>query len=161
MLRRFLVACEKGGVEDGVDFPLGGNVKVEHHMGDGFFDLKRASPFHLEFLGSVHVKVGGFKPDLVSYFPWGVFGGYPLLHPLLGQFMSSLGIVSSGGEVGESVFQVWQEGFAKGRVGPRFIAHHKRKWSSLGDGVSGRVVSEFCHGKESGPFFRFMGSEQP
>ena len=30
MLRRFLIAGEKGGVEDGVDFPLGGNAEVEH-----------------------------------------------------------------------------------------------------------------------------------
>ena len=161
MLQHFLITSEKGGMEDGVDLPLGGNAEVECHTGDGFFDLKRAGPFHLEFLGSVHVKVGGFKPDLVSYFPWGVFGGYPLLHPLLGQFMSGLGIVSSGGKVGESVFQVWQEGFAKGRVGPRFVAHHKRKWSSLGDGVGGGVVHELCHREDFGPFFGFIRSEQP
>ena len=94
-------------MEDGVDFPLGGNAEAECRMGDGFFNLKRASLLHLEFLGSAHVKVGGFEPDLVPYFPQGVFGGYPLLHPLLGQFMSSLCIISSSGEIGELVFQVW------------------------------------------------------
>ena len=33
------------------------------------------------------------------------------------------------------------------------IAHHERKWHSLGDGVSGGVVSKFRHGKEFGPLF--------
>ena len=60
MLRRFLIASEKGGVEDGVDLPLGGNAESERRVGDGFFNLKWASPLHLEFLGSIHVKVGGF-----------------------------------------------------------------------------------------------------
>ena len=60
MLRCFLIVGEKGGVEDRVDLPLGGNAESEHHAGDGFFYLKWAGSSHLEFLGSVHVKVGGF-----------------------------------------------------------------------------------------------------
>ena len=31
----------------------------------------------------------------------------------------------------------------------------------MGDRVGGRVVSEFCHGKELGPIFGFIRSEQP
>ena len=31
----------------------------------------------------------------------------------------------------------------------------------MGDRVGSGVVSEFCHGKEIGPFFRFVGGEQP
>ena len=27
--------------------------------------------------------------------------------------------------------------------------------------VGGGVVSEFCHGEETGPFFRFISGEQP
>ena len=30
VLRCFLIASEKGGVEDGMDFPLGGNAEMEH-----------------------------------------------------------------------------------------------------------------------------------
>ena len=84
MLQRFLIAGEKGGVEDGMDLPLRGNTEAECHARDSFFNLKWARPFHLEFLRSIHVEVGGFQPDLVSYFPRGVFGGYPLFHLLLG-----------------------------------------------------------------------------
>ena len=60
MLRHFLIAGEKGGVEDGVDLPLRGDAEAECHAGNDFFDLKWACPPHLEFLGSAHVKVGGF-----------------------------------------------------------------------------------------------------
>ena len=84
MLRRFLITGEKGGMEDGVDLPLGGNAEAERHMGDGFLNLKWAGPLHLEFLGSVHVKISGFQPDFFSYFPWGVFGGCLFFHSLLG-----------------------------------------------------------------------------
>ena len=31
----------------------------------------------------------------------------------------------------------------------------------MGDGVGGGVVSEFCHGKELGPFLGFIQGEQP
>ena len=47
-------------MEDGVDLPLGGDAEAECCLGDDFFDLKWTSPLHLEFLGSVHMKVGGF-----------------------------------------------------------------------------------------------------
>ena len=60
MLRRFLITSKKGGVEDRVDLPLGGDAEVERHVGDGFFNLKWAGPLHLEFFGSIHVKVGDF-----------------------------------------------------------------------------------------------------
>ena len=84
MFRRFLKTSEKGGVEDGVDLPLGGDAEAECRAGDDFFNLKWACSLHLEFLGSTHVKVGGFQPDFVSYLPWGVFDGYSFLHSLLG-----------------------------------------------------------------------------
>ena len=60
MFRHFLITSEKGGVEDGVDLPLGGDAEAEHRVGNDFFNLKWACPLHLEFLGSAHVKVGGF-----------------------------------------------------------------------------------------------------
>ena len=47
-------------MEDRVDLPLGGNAEAERRARDDFFNLKWASPLHLEFLGSTHVKVGGF-----------------------------------------------------------------------------------------------------
>ena len=61
-------------MEDGINFPPGGNAEVECCSGDYFLHFEGTCSFHLEFLGSVHVKVGGLKPDLVSYFPWGKFG---------------------------------------------------------------------------------------
>ena len=107
MFQCFLITSEKGGVEDRVDLPLGGDAEAEHRAGNDFFNLKWASPLHLKFLGSAHMKVGGFQPDLISYFPWGIFGDYLLFHLLLGQFMSSLGIIASSNQVGESAFQIW------------------------------------------------------
>ena len=64
-------------------------------MGDDFLHFEGTGSFHLEFLWSVHVEVGGFEPDLVSYFPGSKLGGYPLFHLLLGHFVGSLGIITS------------------------------------------------------------------
>ena len=97
VFRCFLIGGNKRGVEDRVDLPLGGDAETECRSRDDFFDLKRTSSFHLEFLGSVHVEVGSFQPDLLSYFPRGVLGGYSLFHFLLGQFVGGLGVISSGG----------------------------------------------------------------
>ena len=83
-------------MEDRVDLPLGGDAEAECRAGNDFFDLKWTCPFHQEFLGSIHMKVGGFQPDLVPYLPWGELGDYSLHHFLLGQFMGSLGIIMSG-----------------------------------------------------------------
>ena len=94
-------------MEDGVDFPLGGSAEVEGRVQDDFLYFKWTSPSHLEFLGSIHVKIGGFQPNLVSYLPQGVFGGYSLLHPLLGKFVSCLSVITSSGQVGELTFQIW------------------------------------------------------
>ena len=81
-------------MEDGVDLPLGGNSEVERRSRDDFLNFKWTGSSHLEFLGSVHVKIGGFQPDLLSYFPWGIFGDYLFLHSLLGQFMGRLGLLT-------------------------------------------------------------------
>ena len=86
-------------MEDGVNPPPRGDLEVEGHVGDDFLHLKGTSSFHLEFLWSVHVEVGGFEPDFVSYFPRGEFRGYPVFHFLLGHFVGSLGILLSGGQV--------------------------------------------------------------
>ena len=47
-------------MEDGVDLPLEGDAEAERRTGDDFLNLKWAGPLHLEFLGSVHVKISGF-----------------------------------------------------------------------------------------------------
>ena len=60
MLQCFLIAIEKGGVEDGVDLPFEGNAEVERCARDDLLNFKWTGPLHLEFLGSIHVKVGGF-----------------------------------------------------------------------------------------------------
>ena len=96
MFRGLLIGGEKRGVENRVDLPLGGDAETECRSRDDLFDLKWASSFHLKFLGSVHVEVGSFQPDLFSYFPRGVLGGYSLFHFLLGQFVGGLGVILSG-----------------------------------------------------------------
>ena len=58
-------------MEDGVNLPPRGDMEVEGCVGDYFFDLEGASSFHLELFGPVHMKVGGFKPNLISHFPRG------------------------------------------------------------------------------------------
>ena len=95
MFRCFLIGCKKGGMEDGMNLPSRGDTEVEGRAGDDLFNFKGASSLHLEFLWSVHMKVGGFKPEFVSYFPRGEFGGYPFLHFLLSHLMGGLGIVTS------------------------------------------------------------------
>ena len=50
MFRGFLESHEKGGVEDGVDFPSGENSKVEGCAGDDFLHFEGTSLLHLEFL---------------------------------------------------------------------------------------------------------------
>ena len=84
MLRCFLVDGKERCVEDRVNFPLRRDPKAEGCSRYDLFDFKRTSSLHLEFLGPIHVKIGGFQPDFLSYFPWGVFGGYPFFHSLLG-----------------------------------------------------------------------------
>ena len=95
MFRGFLVGREKGGMEDGVNLPQRGNAEVEGCMGDNFFHLEGARSLHLEFLGSIRVEIGGFKPYFISFSPRGELGGYLFLHFLLGYFVGSLGIITS------------------------------------------------------------------
>ena len=68
MLWCFLIHGKKGGVEDRMNLPLGGNAEKECCSGDYFFHLKRTRSFHLEFLGSIHVKVGGLSQTLSPTF---------------------------------------------------------------------------------------------
>ena len=97
MLQGFLIGCEKEGMEDRMDLPLGGDLEVEGCAGDDFFHFEGTGSFHLEFLRSIHVEVGSLKPDFIPYFPWSKLGGYPLFHFLLGHLVGSLGIVMSSG----------------------------------------------------------------
>ena len=83
-------------MEDRVDLPLGGNAEAERRSRDDFLNFKWTGSSHLEFLGSVHVEVGSFEPDPISYLPGSELGGYPLLHFLLGHFVGCLGVVTSG-----------------------------------------------------------------
>ena len=82
-------------MEDRVDLPPGGDVEAEGRVGDNFFHFKGTSSFHLKFLWSIHVEIGGFKPDLISYFPRSKFGEYLLFHFLLGHFVGGLGTILS------------------------------------------------------------------
>ena len=93
-------------MEDRVNLPTRGNVETECCPQDDFFHFKGTSSFHLEFLGSIHVEIGGFKPNLVSYLARSELGGNLFLHLLLGNFVSSLGIIASSGEFRESGFQI-------------------------------------------------------
>ena len=92
------------------------------------------------------MKVGCFQPHVFSNLPQSVLVYDSLLHFLLCYLVSSLSVVMGGGEVRESFLQVREECFAERRVGMRFIAHHERKWSLLGDQVNCGVVSKFHHG---------------
>ena len=74
MFQCFLICHEKGGMEDRVDLPLRRNVEVEGHSRNDFFHFKWTCLFHLEFLGSVHVEVGHFKPHQISNFPGSELG---------------------------------------------------------------------------------------
>ena len=47
-------------MEDRVDLPLGGNTEVASCARDDLFNFKWAGSLHLEFLGPIHVKIGGF-----------------------------------------------------------------------------------------------------
>ena len=97
MLQGFFISQEKEGMENGMDPPLRGDSEAESHAGDDFLHFEGTGLFHLEFLWSIHVEVGGFEPDLVSYFPGHKLGGYPFLHPLLGHLVGGLSIFVSSG----------------------------------------------------------------
>ena len=97
MLQGFLISCEKGGMEDRVNLPLRGDAEVEGCVGDDFLYFEWTSSFHLEFLGSIHVEVCCFEPDLISYLPRNELGGYSFLHFLLGHFVGSLSVVLGHG----------------------------------------------------------------
>ena len=97
MLRGFLIGGKERCVENGVNLPLGGNSEFEGCSRDDLFDFEWAGSFHQEFIWSIHVKIGGLKPDFVPSFPWDILRGYSLFHPLLGYFMSCLSILTSGG----------------------------------------------------------------
>ena len=97
MFRCLLIGCEKGGMEDGVNFLPRGDVEVEGCVGYYFLYLKGTHSFHLEFLGSVHVEVSGLEADSVSYFPESKLGGYLFLHLLLGHLVHSLSLVTCRG----------------------------------------------------------------
>ena len=97
MLWGFLIGCKKGGMGDGMNLPPGGDTESESCAGDDFLYFKGTYSFHLEFLWSIHVEVGSFEPDLVSHLPGSKLRGYPFSHPLLGYFVGSLGIFTSGG----------------------------------------------------------------
>ena len=71
-------------MEDRVNLPPRGDVEVECHVGDSLLYFEGTCSFHLEFLRSVHVEVGGLEPDLVSYSTGSELGGYSFLHLSLG-----------------------------------------------------------------------------
>ena len=79
-----------------MNLPPRGDSEAEGRLRDDFLDLKGACSFHLEFLGTVHVEVGGLEPDRISYFPWGELRGDLFLHSLLSNLVGSLGIVLGG-----------------------------------------------------------------
>ena len=91
MLQGFLISCEKGGVEDGVNLPPRGDAEVEGCAGNDFLHFEWTSSFHLELLGSIHMEVCSLKPALVSYLPWGEFRGYLLRLARVGTNVDSRG----------------------------------------------------------------------
>ena len=84
-------------MEDRVNLPPGGDAEVEGHAGDDFLHLEWTCSFQLELLGSIHVEICSFKPDVISYLPWNELGGYSFLHFLLGHLVGSLSIVLGHG----------------------------------------------------------------
>ena len=94
MLQGFLIGHEKGGMEDRVNLPSGGDAEAEGHAGDDLFYFEWTGSFHLELLRSIHVEVGCFEPDLISNLPGCEPRGYLFPHLLLSHFVGSLGIVS-------------------------------------------------------------------
>ena len=92
-------------MEDWVNLPLRGDSEAEICVGDDFFYLERACSFHLELLWSIHVKVGRFQPNLISYLPGDEFGGNSFLHFLLCHLVHSLCVISGSRKFGELSFQ--------------------------------------------------------
>ena len=83
-------------MEDRVNLLPRGDAEMEGRVGDNFFNFKGTGLFHLELFGAIHMKVGHFEPNFISHFPRGEFGGYSLLHFLLGNLVDSLSIITSG-----------------------------------------------------------------
>ena len=64
------MGCEKRGMEDLVDLPSGGDAEVQSGLRDDILNFKWASSFHLEFLGSSHIKIHHLQLYLITNLPW-------------------------------------------------------------------------------------------
>ena len=69
-----------------------------------FFNLKWSSSLHLELLGSPHMEINHFQPNLISYVPQGELGDDLLLHLLLSYLVGGQSIITIGREVGHLCF---------------------------------------------------------
>ena len=78
--------------------------------------------------GVFEMEMSCFEPHLISYFPGDESVSRSGHHEFSGQFMSSQGFFLDLIKDSKSSFEGREEGFAKGRVGSRFIAIKEREW---------------------------------
>ena len=87
--------------------------------------------------------MGGFKPNLVSYFPGRKSLSGAGSHEFSGRFISSKSLFSSRIQRGELIFESRKESLSQNRVGMGFISIEKREQRCLGGVMESRVVMKF------------------
>ena len=101
----------------------------------------------------------GLKPDLISNFPGvevvGSSGGYEFSGGVMGCKSFFSGFI----KFGQSFLKGREEGLPQSGVRVGFIAVKQEKWGCLSGAMRGRVVMEFCRGKELYPFSWVVGAK--
>ena len=103
--------------------------------------------------------MSGFKPDLISDFPRVEAVGSSGSHEFSGRVMGCKSFFLGCIKFGQSFLKGGEEGLSQSGVRAGFIAVKQGEWECLSGAMQGRVVVEFCRGKELYPFSRVVGAK--
>ena len=97
--------------------------------------------------------------DLISDFPGVEAAGSSGGHEFLSRVMGCKSFFSGFVKFGQLFFKGREEGLSQSGVRAGFIAVKQGEWGCLSGAMRGRVVVEFCQGKELYPFSRVVGAK--
>ena len=103
--------------------------------------------------------MSGLKPDLISDIPRVEVAGSSGGHEFSGRVMGCKSFFSGFIKFGQSFLKGREEGLSQSGVRAGFIAVQQGEWGHLSGAMRGRVVVEFCQGKELYLFSRVVGVE--
>ena len=103
--------------------------------------------------------MSGLKPDLISDFPGVEAVGSSGSHEFSGRVMGCKSFFLGFVKFGQSFLKGREEGLSQSGVRAGFIAVKQGKWGRLSGAMRGRVVMEFCRGRELYPFSQVVGAK--